>query len=80
MLVELKFIKRQDLVALISQMIRPSTDQLSISFDLAKEDMDSFVFCVAAKKTATRLVKQINDLVSDMCSSRPEMIAVVAKH
>jgi Protein of unknown function (DUF1682). len=64
MLVELKLIKRQDLVGLIAQLIRPSTDQLSMSFDLGKEDMDSFVFCVAAKKTAARLVKQINDLVS----------------
>ncbi|KAI5753542.1 hypothetical protein M8J77_001152 [Diaphorina citri] len=62
MLVELKLIKRQDLVGLIAQLIRPSTDQLSMSFDLGKEDMDSFVFCVAAKKTAARLVKQINDL------------------
>lgn len=64
MLVELKLIKRQDLVGLIAQLIRPSTDQLSMSFDLGKEDMDSFVFCVAVKKTAARLVKQINDLVS----------------
>lgn len=62
MLVELKLIKRQDLVALIAQMIRPTPDQLHIKFDLSKDDMDSYVFCVAAKKTATRLVKQINDL------------------
>ncbi|KAL1122205.1 hypothetical protein AAG570_003610 [Ranatra chinensis] len=62
MLVELKFIKRQDLVAVIAQMMRPTMDQVHIKVEMTKEDMDSFVFCVAVKKTATRLVKEMADL------------------
>nr|CAI5843584.1 unnamed protein product [Callosobruchus analis] len=62
MLVELKLIKRQDLVAIISGMMRPTMDQIHIKVQMNKEDMDSFVFCVAAKKTAIQLTKEMADL------------------
>lgn len=63
MLVELKFIKRQDLVAIVSQLMRPSQDQVHIKVEMNKEDMDTFVFCMATKKTALRLAKDMADLV-----------------
>lgn len=50
MLVELKLIKRQDLLAILSGMMRPTLDQIHIQIRMNKEDMDSFVFCVATKK------------------------------
>ncbi|XP_049950315.1 PAT complex subunit CCDC47 isoform X3 [Schistocerca serialis cubense] len=69
MLVELKLLKRQDLVAVIGQLMRPSSDQVHIRVDMNKEDMDSFVFCIAAKKTALRLSKEMADL-SVYCPER----------
>uniref|UniRef100_A0A0A9Z0B6 PAT complex subunit CCDC47 n=4 Tax=Lygus hesperus TaxID=30085 RepID=A0A0A9Z0B6_LYGHE len=69
MLVELKFLKRQDLVAVIAQMMKPTVDQIHIKVDMGKDDMDCFVFCVAAKKTALRLSKDMTDL-SLFCGER----------
>ncbi|GLG94159.1 Coiled-coil domain-containing protein 47 [Gryllus bimaculatus] len=69
MLVELKFLKRQDLVAVIAQLMRPSHDQVHIKIDMNKEDMDSFVLCVATKKTALRLSRDMADL-SVYCPER----------
>lgn len=43
--------------------MRPSTDQVHVKIDMNKEDMDSFVFCVATKKTALRFSKEMADLV-----------------
>ncbi|CAG0881756.1 unnamed protein product [Darwinula stevensoni] len=62
MLVLLKFLKRQDLVWCISQLVRKQSDRLEIQFNLGQDDMDSFVWCIAQKKTAVRLVKEMYDL------------------
>ncbi|KAE8739621.1 hypothetical protein FOCC_FOCC014886 [Frankliniella occidentalis] len=62
MLVELKLLKRQDLVGVIGQIIRPTMDQIQIRVDMAREDMDSFVFCLATKKSGLRLSKEMQDL------------------
>lgn len=64
MLVELKMIKRQDLVAILSEIVRPSTDQIHFKVEISKDSMDSFVFCVASRRTATKLFKETADLVS----------------
>lgn len=64
MLVELKFIKRQDLVAVIAQLMRPVADQVHIKVDMNKDEMDNFVFCVASKKTAIKISKDMADVVS----------------
>lgn len=62
MLVELKFLKRQDLVSVISNILRPASDQIIIKVTMSPEAMDNFVFCIANKKTAARLVKEMSDL------------------
>lgn len=64
MLVELKMIKRQDLVAIIADIMRPSLDQIHFKVEISKDSMDSFVFLVAAKRTGSRLFKELADLVS----------------
>lgn len=64
MLVELKMIKRQDLVAILADIMRPSQDQIHFKVEISKDAMDSFVFCVAAKRTGTKLFKEMADLVS----------------
>lgn len=66
MLVELKLIRRQDLVAIISDIMKPTQDQLHIKMELSPDVMDTFVFCVATKKTATKFFKEMYDLVSDL--------------
>ncbi|XP_015924160.1 PAT complex subunit CCDC47 isoform X2 [Parasteatoda tepidariorum] len=69
MLVELKFLKRQDLVSVISNMIRPSCDQMIVKVTMSPDAMDNFVFCIANKKTATRLVKEMGD-ISTYCPEK----------
>ncbi|KAF5291412.1 hypothetical protein FQR65_LT01723 [Abscondita terminalis] len=69
MLVELKLIKRQDLVAIIAGMMRPTFDQVHVKVLINKEDMDSFVFCVASKKTALHFSKEMAD-ISMYCPER----------
>lgn len=69
MLVELKMIKRQDLVAIISNMVKPVQDQVHIKIELSKDIMDTFVFCVASKRTALRFSKEMYDLVCRTSSS-----------
>lgn len=64
MLVELKMIKRQDLVALISGLIRPQQDQVHIKVEMTRGVMDAFVFCVGLRKTITKVFKEFADLVS----------------
>lgn len=64
MLVELKMIKRQDLVALMADLMRPTQDQLHIKLEISKDSLEPFVFAVAAKRTASRLFKEMADLVS----------------
>lgn len=65
MLVELKMIKRQDLVAVMADIMRPTQDQLHVKVEISKEAMDTFVFLVGTKRTASRLFKEQADLVSD---------------
>lgn len=57
------FKQRQDLIAVIAGIMRPAMDQVHIKVMMNKEDMDSFVFCVGSKKTATQLGKEMADLV-----------------
>lgn len=50
-------------MAVIANWMRPSNDQIHVRIDVTKEDMDSFVLCIANKKMATKLSKEMNDLV-----------------
>ncbi|KXJ80198.1 hypothetical protein RP20_CCG026262 [Aedes albopictus] len=67
MLVELKMIKRQDLVSLIAGIMKPVQDQLHIKVEMSPDSMDNFVFCIASKKQATKMFKEMNDL-SKFCT------------
>lgn len=62
MLVELKLIKRQDLVSVLSGFMKPAHDQMLIKVELSKDIFDTFVFAVAVKKTASKLFKEQSDL------------------
>lgn len=62
MMVELRFIKRQDLVSVLAQVLRPSNDEVVIRMQL--DEMDSFVLCMAAKKMAAKYVKEMTDITT----------------
>lgn len=47
----------------MTQLVKPGTDQVHIRVDMNKEDMDTFVFCVASKKAAAKLSRDMADLV-----------------
>lgn len=64
MLVEIKLLKRQDLVSVISNILRPTHDQVHIKVNMNQDDMDTFVFALANKKAATRLAKEMSDLAT----------------
>ncbi|XP_046752759.1 PAT complex subunit CCDC47 [Diprion similis] len=68
MLIELKLIKRQDLVAVLAQLVRPQNDQVHFNIELPKDDIDTFVLAIAAKRTATHLVRDM----ADVCVYCPE--------
>lgn len=62
MLIELKLIKRQDLVAVLAQIVRPQNDQAHIRIDFSKDETDNFVLAVASKKTAMHFTKDMADI------------------
>ena len=62
MLIELRLIKRQDLVSLLAGIFRPQVDQVHVKVFMNHDDMDSYVMCLANKKTATRLSKDMADI------------------
>lgn len=64
MLVELRFIKRQDLINSISRIVMPSHDEILIRVYLNQDAMDTFVFTAAHKKIAPKLVKEMNDFAT----------------
>ncbi|CAL1540862.1 unnamed protein product [Lymnaea stagnalis] len=62
MLVELKLLKRQDLINLLLRVFKPASDQVIVKVDLSNDKMENFVFCVAQKRSAAKLHKEMNDL------------------
>ncbi|KAL3832622.1 hypothetical protein ACJMK2_024252 [Sinanodonta woodiana] len=62
MLVELKFLKRQDLISTMAHLFKPLSDQVMVTVHLDTGVMDKYVFAVAQKKTAAKIHKEINDL------------------
>ncbi|XP_077513230.1 PAT complex subunit CCDC47 isoform X2 [Amblyomma americanum] len=79
MLVELRLLKRQDLLSLLAHMVRPVPDQLVIRVTMSPQSMDGFVMCLATKKTAARLHKTMADL-STYCpeKKRPDKYGLPA--
>lgn len=71
LLVELRLIKRQDLVALISQLVRPINDQVHFRFEISKDETDNYVLAIATKKTASSLVRDMSDLSVYCPEKRP---------
>ncbi|KAL7052194.1 hypothetical protein ACKWTF_004813 [Chironomus riparius] len=65
MLVELKLIKRQDLLSITMGHLlfgKKNADQVQIKVELSKDSMDTFVMAICSKKSASRLFKELTDL------------------
>ncbi|XP_012681233.1 PAT complex subunit CCDC47 isoform X2 [Clupea harengus] len=71
MLIQLKFLKRQDLLNVLARMMRPVCDQVQIKVTLNEDDMDTFVFALGTKKAMARMQKEMQDL-SEFCSDKPK--------
>ncbi|KAJ7427608.1 Coiled-coil domain-containing protein 47 [Willisornis vidua] len=71
MLIQLKFLKRQDLLNVLARMMRPASDQVQIKVTMNDEDMDTYVFAVGTRKALVRLQKEMQDL-SEFCSDKPK--------
>ncbi|CAF3081132.1 unnamed protein product, partial [Rotaria sp. Silwood2] len=69
MLVELRFIKRQCLFNSLAALIKSINDTIVYTMDYNKDDMDTFVFCLARKRCAAKLHRDMNDL-SQFCAER----------
>jgi len=67
--IQLKLQKRQDLVHVISGMLRPIQDQVIIQVAMNPEDMDSYVFAVGNRKSVSKLAKEMIDL-NDYCAEK----------
>ncbi|CAN0275128.1 unnamed protein product, partial [Lampetra fluviatilis] len=71
MLVHLKLLKRQDLLSLLTRMMRPASDSIHVSVTMNAEDMESLVFMLGSKRTVAKLHKELEDL-SHFCPEKPK--------
>lgn len=62
MFIQLRLIKRQDLISLVAKMFKPQCDQIVISVEFERKDIDSYVFCLANRKQAQNLMRDYQDL------------------
>jgi len=69
MLIELRFIKRQCLFNSLAALIKSINDTIVYTIDFSKDDMETFVFCLAKKRCAAKLHRDMIDL-SQFCSER----------
>ncbi|XP_032241135.1 PAT complex subunit CCDC47 isoform X2 [Nematostella vectensis] len=62
MLVELKLQKRHDLVNVMSYLVKPVKDSITVTVHMTDEEMDNFVFAIVPKKTVSKMQKELQDL------------------
>ena len=69
-LIEVKLLKRQDLVNVISNLMKSgSNDQVQIRVNMNPDEMDSFVFALANKRAAAKMSKEMSD-INTFCPER----------
>jgi len=62
MLVELRLLKRHDIVSVMSYMLKAKSEIIKITVYMDEEDMDNFVFALLPKKQASKYQKELQDL------------------
>ncbi|XP_061081199.1 PAT complex subunit CCDC47-like [Conger conger] len=71
MLVQIRLLRRQDLLSVLAWKMRPACDQVHVQATLNDEDMDMFVFAVGNRKVMARMQKEMQDL-SELCCEKPK--------
>ncbi|EFO26463.1 hypothetical protein LOAG_02022 [Loa loa] len=61
-LITLELLKRQDLIHVVMNFIRPKQDKVIIRIDVDNNEMDSFVFAIGQRKSVTKAAKEKMDL------------------
>lgn len=69
MLIEMRLLKRQDIIQTISRIFKPAQDQVVIKVTMDEGAMSPFVCALALKKSAAKLQRDMNDL-SVYCPER----------
>lgn len=69
MLIELRFVKRQCIFNSVAAMIKSVNDTIVYTIDYSRDDMETSVFCLAKKRCAAKLHRDMNDL-SQFCAER----------
>lgn len=69
MLLELRFVKRQCVFNSLASVIKSTNDLIVYTVDYSKDEMDKYVFCLARKRCAVRLHRDMNDL-AQFCGDR----------
>lgn len=69
MIIELRFIKRQCLFNSLAALIKSINDTIVYTIDYSKDDIEPFVFCLAKKRCAAKLHRDMIDL-SQFCGER----------
>ena len=75
LLVQLKLLKRQDLVnGVLMQLLKPQSDQiiLSVEYPTQRDSLDSFVFCLTTKKQSKRLFDDYQDV--SLCTTEKRLL------
>ncbi|XP_052223443.1 PAT complex subunit CCDC47-like isoform X1 [Dreissena polymorpha] len=62
MLVELRLLKRQDLINVMTTIMKPASDQIIVKVTMDASSMDKFCFCIGQKKVMAKLLKEQPDL------------------
>uniref|UniRef100_A0A915P3A5 PAT complex subunit CCDC47 n=1 Tax=Meloidogyne floridensis TaxID=298350 RepID=A0A915P3A5_9BILA len=62
MLTQIKLRKRQDLLGILLNIIRPQLDRVVHKIDMDPNEMDSFVLIFGQRKSVLRAVKEMHDL------------------
>ncbi|CAD6200043.1 unnamed protein product [Caenorhabditis auriculariae] len=64
LLLQMRMVKRQDLVSRVLNMFKPTEDKLSLKVQLDPNEMDPLVMAVGEKKAVSKQVKDMLDLSS----------------
>ena len=63
LLIDLKLVKRQDIISLMSRMMKPQSDVIEASVTL-EDDMEPLIFAMGSKRQLTKNLKDLQDLVN----------------
>lgn len=69
LLIEMNMLKRQDLFSMALNLLKVSRDNLILRFLLSQDTYENFVFCIAHKTQASKLVRDMVD-ISTFCPKR----------